>query len=212
MCSFGVFNSINKMKKTFLYALLVAIAMVAVVSQPVAAQVRFGVRGGLTLGKLKFDRDVIDSDNRLGWSGGVLLDLNIPAIGLGIEASAMYTHRNNRLTDHERVYKRDYIDIPVYARYRLSLPRVGHVFSPIVFTGPDFSILFSENAPSTYKNRKTYLSWDVGLGADLFNRIRLTATYGIGMSRAMEYIDSEYHGDKVEGKDRYWTLSAALLF
>lgn len=186
--------------------------MVAVVSQSAVSQVRFGVRGGLTLGELRFDREVIDSDNRMGWSGGLLLDVNIPAIGMGVEASAIYTHRNNRLTDNDRVFKRDYIDIPVYARYRLSLPSVGRVFAPLVFTGPDFSILFSENAPDNYKNRKTYLSWDVGLGADLFNRIRLTATYGIGMSRAMEYVDSEYHGDKVKGKDRYWTLNAAVFF
>ena len=192
--------------------MLLAVAMVAVVSQSAVSQVRFGVRGGLTLGELRFDREVIDSDNRMGWSGGLLLDVNIPAIGMGVEASAIYTHRNNRLTDNDRVFKRDYIDIPVYARYRLSLPSVGRVFAPLVFTGPDFSILFSENAPDNYKNRKTYLSWDVGLGADLFNRIRLTATYGIGMSRAMEYVDSEYHGDKVKGKDRYWTLNAAVFF
>lgn len=200
------------MKKSLLYSLLLAVAMVAVVSQSAVSQVRFGVRGGLTLGELRFDREVIDSDNRMGWSGGLLLDVNIPAIGMGVEASAIYTHRNNRLTDNDRVFKRDYIDIPVYARYRLSLPSVGRVFAPLVFTGPDFSILFSENAPDNYKNRKTYLSWDVGLGADLFNRIRLTATYGIGMSRAMEYVDSEYHGDKVKGKDRYWTLNAAVFF
>ena len=200
------------MKRTFLYSLLLAVVMMTAVSQPASAQVRFGIRGGLTLGKLKFDRDVISSDTRVGWSGGVLLDLNMPVLGIGLEASALYTHRNNRLTDNERVFKRDYIDIPVYVRYRLSLPKVGHVFAPMVFTGPDFSILFSENGPVNYKNKKTYLSWDVGLGADLFNRIRLTGTYGIGISRAMDYIDSEYHGDKIEGKDRFWTLSAAVLF
>lgn len=199
------------MRKSFLYSLLAA-AMAVISIQPVAAQVRFGVRGGITLGEMRFDRDIIDSDNRVGWCGGVLLDFNIPVVGLGAEVSAMYTHRNNRMTDHERVYKRDYIDIPVYARYRLSLPSLQRVFAPMVFTGPSFSVLFSENAPSNYKNKKTYLSWDVGAGVDLFNRLRLTATYGIGMSKAMEYVDSEYQGDKVSGKDRYWTLNAALLF
>ena len=124
----------------------------------------------------------------------------------------MYTHRNNRLSDRERVYKRDYLDIPVYARYRLSLPKVERVFAPLVFTGPCFSILFSENAPTNYKNKKTYMSWDVGAGVDLFNRLRLTATYGIGLSKAMQYVGSDYDGDKVNGKDRYWTLSAAVMF
>ena len=81
-----------------------------------------------------------------------------------------------------------------------------------MFTGPSFSVLFSENAPSNLKNRKTYLSWDVGLGADLFRHLRLTGTYGLGISRALKYIDSEYTGDKVNGKDSYWTISAAWLF
>lgn len=187
--------------------------MLTAVSLPAMSQVRFGLRGGLSLNKLKFDREVINSDNRVGWCGGALIDLNIPVVGLGIEASVLYTHRNNRLTDHQRVFKRDYIDIPVYARYRLSLPTLGRVVAPLVFTGPDFSILFSDNGPVNYKNKKTALSWDVGAGVDLFNRLRLTATYGIGISKAMEYIDSEYHGNnKVEGKDKCWTLSAAVLF
>lgn len=199
------------MRRTVLYSMLAAI-MVMVASQPMAAQVRLGVRGGLSLGKLKFEREVIDSDNRIGWTAGLLLDVSIPVVGLGFEVSAMYTHRNNRLTDNERIYKRDYIDVPVYARYRLSLPSIDRVVAPLVFTGPCFSFLFSDNGNEYYKNRKTYMSWDVGGGVDLFNRLRVTATYGIGMSKAMKVIGQDYNGEQVNGKDRYWTLSAALLF
>jgi hypothetical protein len=72
--------------------------------------------------------------------------------------------------------------------------------------------LFSDNGNEYYKNRKTYMSWDVGGGVDLFNRLRVTATYGIGMSKAMKVIGQDYNGEQVNGKDRYWTLSAALLF
>ena len=196
----------NIMKKIILCLLTLVLAL------PVAAQVRVGIRGGLTVGKLRFDRELVSSDNRAGYCGGLLLDMNIPVIGLGIEASAMYTHRNNRLTDDSQIYKRHYIDIPVYARYRLPLQGLSHIFAPIVFTGPSFSILFNENARNDYKNSKTFLSWDVGAGADLFNHLRLTATYGIGISKAMSYIDYEYTGSQVSGKDRCWTISAAYLF
>ncbi len=196
-----------KMNKNILIAILtLAIAL------PAAAQVRLGVRGGITLGKLRFDRDIINSDNRLGYSGGLLIDLAIPVTGLGIEASVMYTHRDNRLTDGNRRFKRNYIDIPLMARYRMPLPSIEHVFAPLVFTGPSISILFDENSADNWKGRKTYLSWDVGLGADLANHLRITATYGIGMSKAMSVIDREYNGDKVNGRDRYWTLAAAWLF
>lgn len=190
----------------------IILLLILLVSLPATAQVRLGVRGGITLGEMRFDREIIDSDNRMGYTGGLLIDFNIPVVGLGIEASAMYTHRRNRLTDGDRVFKRHYIDIPVMARFRLPIPGVEHVFAPIIYTGPSFSVLFNENGPSTNDNSKTYLSWDVGAGADLFNHLRLTATYGIGITKAMEYIDYEYTGDRVNGKDRYWTLSAAILF
>ena len=67
-------------------------------------------------------------------------------------------------------------------RYRMPLPGVEHIFAPIIFTGPSFSILFNENSSENWQSRKTYLSWDAGLGADLLNHFRLTASYGIGIS------------------------------
>lgn len=196
-----------KMNKTILIAIL-TLAM----ALPAAGQVRLGVRGGMTLGELRFDRNIIDSDNRMGYCGGLLLDLAIPVTGLGVEVSAMYTHRNNRLTDGNRLFKRHYIDIPVMVRYRLPLPAVERIFAPIVFTGPSFSILFNDDAADNWQGRKTCLSWDVGLGADLINHLRVTGSYGIGISKAMSYIDREYTGDVVQGKDHYWTITAAWLF
>lgn len=197
------------MKKS--YHIILVIVMMAM-SLPAAGQVRLGVRGGVTLGELRFDRDVIDSDNRMGYCGGLLLDLAIPVTGLGIEASVMYTHRDNRLTDGDRLFKRHYIDIPVMARYRLPLPGVERYFAPMVFTGPAFSILFNENASDNWQGRKTYLSWDAGVGADVLRHLRVTASYGIGISKAMSYVDREYKGDKVYGRDKHWTLAVAWLF
>lgn len=195
------------MNKNILIALLLLVTAI-----PAMAQVRFGLRGGITLGEMRFDRDVIDSNNRLGYTAGALLDINIPVVGLGAEVSAMYAHRNDRLTDGSTYFKRHYIEIPVYARYRLGLPKLERYFAPYVFTGPSFSVLFSEDKLDNCKNSKTYLSWDVGAGFDLFKHLRLSASYDIGISKAMSYIDHEYTGGRIHGKDRHWTISAALLF
>ncbi len=191
---------------------ILIIILIVSMAFPMAGQVRLGLRGGVTLGELRFDREVIDSDNRMGFCGGLLLDLAIPATGLGVETSVMYSHRDNRLTDGNQLFKRHYIEIPLMVRYRMPLPGVERIFAPIVFTGPSFSILFKENAQENWLSRKTYLSWDAGLGADLMNHVRLTASYGIGMSKAMSFIDREYKGDKVQGKDHCWTITAAWLF
>lgn len=202
------------MKKREMISAVLAIVMLVLTATPAVGQVRLGVRGGLTLGEMRFDRNIIDSDNRIGYSGGLLLDIAIPVIGVGAEVSVMYNHRNNRLTDSQHVYKRHYIDIPVYARYRLPIARMEKVFAPVVFTGPSFAILFDENAPDNYKSRRTYLSWDAGAGFDLFNHLRFTVSYGLGLSKAMKYIgrEDDNTGEIVNGKDRYWTVSAAYLF
>jgi len=195
------------MKKRLLIAILVMAAAL-----PITAQVRLGIRGGVTVGKLHFDREVLNSDNRVGYTGGLVLDLNIPVVGLGAEVSAMYTRRNNRLTDGDRIYKRHYLEIPVYARYRLTIPGVDSFFAPYAFTGPNFAILFNENSDDYLRSRKTYVSWDAGVGADLFGHLRISAAYGLGITKAMSYINSEYNGDQVNGRDRHWTLNAAWLF
>lgn len=195
------------MNKNILFAILLM-----AVTLPAAAQVRLGVRGGITLGEMRFDREVIDSDNRVGYTGGLLLDINIPVVGIGAEVSAMYAHRSDRLTDGETYFKRHYIEIPVYARYRLSIPSMQRFFAPYIFTGPSFSFLFREDTSSDIHNSKTYLAWDVGGGVDLFNRLRLSASYDIGISKAMSYINHDYNGGRIHGKDRHWTLNAAILF
>ena len=46
----------------------------------------------------------------------------------------------------------------------------------------------------------------------LFRHLRISASYDIGISKAMEYIDKEYDGGRIYGKDRHWTISAAYLF
>ena len=192
--------------------LLLSILLVVTLALPAAAQVRLGLRGGVTLGKMKFDREIIDSDNRIGYTCGLLLDVNIPVIGLGAEVSALYAHRDDRLTDGTGYFKRHYIEIPVYARYRLSLPALERIVAPYVFTGPSFSVLFNEDGSSDCNNSKTYLAWDIGAGVDLFKRLRLSASYDIGISKAMEYVNHDYDGGHIHGKDRHWTLSAAILF
>ena len=135
-----------------------------------------------------------------------------PIIIGGIEASLMYTRRNNRLTDHEHVFKRHYFEIPLYARYRLELPSVSRVFAPYIFTGPSFAILFDNSSSDLYSNRKTYISWDAGLGMDLFQHVRISASYGLGITKALKYVNKEYEGSTVNGKDKFWTVSAAYLF
>jgi len=192
-------------------ALLIAVIVTAV-ALPASAQLRFGFKGGIAVNELRFNRDVMNADNQVGFTGGVMADLSLPIMGLGIDASLLYTHRDNDLYDGYETFKRDYIDIPVHVRLKLGIVGLKELFAPYVFTGPSFSILFHDDMPTGYDSSKTYTSWDVGGGVELFKHLQISATYGIGFTKAMRSVNLDYEKDQVTGKDRYWTITAAYLF
>lgn len=201
---FGKFSRV-----AFLVAVMVAAAVV-----PATAQVRLGVKGGITMAELQDKNSFLNENNHTAYTGGLMLDLNIPKVGLGLEVSALYRHSEHTKINKDS-FKRINLDIPVYARYRLAIPGVERIIAPCVFTGPNISVLVKDDTDEkdlNYENSKTKLSWDVGAGVDLFNHLRLTVNYGIGMSKAMKVIGKEYDGKPVEGKDQCWTVSAAIMF
>ena len=192
---------------------VVMAAMAMVSTAPAAGQVRFGLKGGVTTTEMKDKSSLLDSEKHTAYTGGLVLDLNIPKVNLGLEVSAMYRqNKNPKINDNVRRGKNHCIDIPVYARYRLAIPGVEKVVAPVVFTGPNISVVIPDKNIRVEGVRKTYLSWDVGAGVDLFKHVRVTASYGIGMKRAMDVVGQDYSGHRVEGKDDCWTVSAAIMF
>ena len=188
---------------------ILVVAMALVASMPMMGQMRLGLRSGIAVNQGRMSSDLMDSDNRIGYSGGVVLDINVPVVGLGVEASAMYSHRGGKISRKDEVFKGHYIDIPVYARYRVSLPVADKLIAPYAFTGPNFSVLFKEGESSTKENSKTSVSWNVGAGVDLLNHIRLSATYSIGTQK---YQVNNGPEEGSRNKDNCWTVSAAYRF
>lgn len=192
---------------------VVMAAMAMVSTAPAAGQVRFGLKGGVTTTEMKDKSSLLDSEKHTAYTGGLVLDLNIPKVNLGLEVSAMYRqNKNPKINDNVRRGKNHCIDIPVYARYRLAIPGVEKVVAPVVFTGPNISLLLSDKKLKVEGESRTRLSWDVGAGVDLFKHVRVTASYGIGMKKAMNVVGEDYNGHVVEGKDNCWTVSAAIMF
>ena len=201
-----VINSLGSFTRVAVLMAVIAIAS----ATPAAAQVRLGIKGGVTTTEMKNKNSLLDSQHHTGYTAGLMVDMNIPKVNLGLEVSAQYRFIQNKEKGVE-FYKRHYIDIPVYVRYRLAIPGVDRVVAPVVFTGPNISLLVKDNKDLDCEDRAR-LSWDVGAGVDLFKHLRVTASYGIGMKKAMECIGKEYDGKPVEGKDHCWTVSAAYMF
>lgn len=200
----------------------VAIVAIAVLlsSTPADAQIKFGIKAGANFNSLKFNQDLFNDDNRAGFNGGVMLEFTMPIIGVGMDASVMYVHRSGEdFTDHDEAgneistsTSRDYIDIPLNLKYKLSLPGIGSLVKPFVTTGPSFAFLVSKkNINEFIKNKSCDIAWNFGFGIELFSHVQVAASYGLGLTNTLEYVGIG-NNETIEGKNRYWTVTAAYLF
>ncbi len=192
--------------RTILLVVLMAAAL------PAVAQFRFGPKGGVVVSKLSFNKDALSNDNRAGWCAGLQVDLGLPVTGLAVDASLLYSHRNDYFSHDGVTYRRDYIEIPLHLRYGFSIIAVNRFLIPYAFTGPNFSFLCSESKDLKWENRSAFTSWDVGFGVELFRHLQLQASYGIGITEAFKQVGINKESDVITGKDRCWTISAAVLF
>lgn len=211
------------MRKTII-RLIAAAMLIAVPTLPVAAQVHFGPKVGVAIDKLSFDKNVFSSDNRAGFTGGLTLEVMLPVANLGFDISAMYVHRSSDVLDMEdrdettgayavEKNNRDYIEIPLNLKYKIGLPIVGRIVTPYVFTGPSFAFLTSKKAINDAMRNKTFdVAWNFGVGLQLINKIQIGASYGLGMTKAVKAFDSDVDGANIDGKNRYWTVTAAYFF
>ncbi|MCM1336256.1 MAG: PorT family protein [Candidatus Amulumruptor caecigallinarius] len=205
------------MKKTLL-AMVAAVAAVIAFSQPAQAQFRFGIKAGLDVNSLHFNEKLIDSDNRAGFTGGIMCEFTAPLIGVGMDVSAMYTRRDLKavIADNglEQTVKshRDYIEIPVNLKYKMNIPAINKIIRPMLFTGPSFAFLTSRTGiNNALKNKEFDCTWNFGFGAELFSHLQVAASYGIGLNNSvvdrlgLQNID-------IDGKTKVWTVTAAYLF
>ncbi|MGN0230710.1 MAG: porin family protein [Muribaculaceae bacterium] len=192
---------------------IIVLAMVAmIIALPASAQFRFGIKAGVALNSLHFDKnytDVLSSENRAGFTGGLMAEFTVPVIGLGLDASLMYVHRSadevaeaGDIKAEATLAKRDYIEIPINVKYKFSIPAISSIISPYVFTGPSIAFLVSD-AKDIYN--KCDVAWNVGAGVELIRHLQVSASYGFGITKLVTDHDANV-------KNRYWTLTAAYLF
>lgn len=196
--------------------IVVAVALVVAFAIPASAQFSFGVKAGVAISDMKFNKDVLDASNRAGFTGGIMAEVMIPLTNIGVDASLMYVRRNtefmvNELGLSEKSH-RDYLEIPINLKWKIGLPIVGSIVSPYIFTGPSFAFLTSKkDIENAYKNKTFDLSWNVGFGVQLIKKLQIGASYGFGLTKAME-MTTDVKGADIDGKNRYWTVTAAYLF
>ncbi len=198
---------INKILSALFVAAIVAMSFNAKAAGPL----KFGIKGGVTVNDLKFNEDIFKADNRCGYTIGLMTKFTAPIINIGFDASVMFTHRVTKVdgltvigTDmsQQEVYdgsiKSDYIEIPINFRWDIGLPVIGKFVSP-----------FLTNA----WNKHTFdFAWNFGFGLMFVNKVQLHASYGLGLNNAASSDSALYGKNLGDGKNRFWSVTAAYLF
>lgn len=207
------------MKKT-LFAIVVAIIAMVTVATPASAQFRIGPKIGLNVNGLHFDKSIFDSENRAGFTGGIMTEFTVPLIGVGADLSAMYVRRTaewmNSNADKENA-SADYIAIPLNLKWKIGniLPGIKSIVNPFITTGPEFAFLCSKRTfKDIVKRNNCDVAWNVGFGVELFTKVQVAASYGFGMTKVWETISGTPSENRanIDAKNRYWTITAAYLF
>ena len=209
--------------KKFLLALTVAILCAGAAN----AQFKFGIKAGLLVNKISLNNDLFKSDNSCGWTAGPMVEFTVPIIGLTFDAGLMYARMNNAAdvtitTDkagivipvENNVYGKNFLEIPINLKYKFTIPVLGSIFRPYIFTGPNFAFRLDkayEDKLANLKSRTCQVAWNVGLGFELVKHLQNGASYGFGINNIVDKV-SDINTVDIKAKNNYWTVSAAYLF
>lgn len=201
--------------------LLLTVACVALFSTSKAdAETRWGVVAAGNISTLKFNQSLMSTDKVCNFSVGVVGELLIPGAGFGVDASLLYTQLGGKL--HFGDYKvwaddgygtkrsyQHYLEIPLNLKFRyMNLNGIENTIAPIVFAGPTFTILMGHSNIDALKYAGGEFSVHAGLGAELFRKVQVTASYNWGLTYALETKKLDHYS----AKNRYWRVAVAYMF
>ena len=207
--------------KNFLSTALVAVMlMLALQAQ---AQIKFGVKGGLNVTTMKFNRHVLDKSNSEGFYFGPTMKFTLPVVGLDVDASALFSQRSSKfvaeqgneqiITDCATTLTQQAISIPVNLRYDVSL---GDDASIYFFAGPQASFsIGNKNRDINWKWNDADFSVNVGFGVMLLRHLQVNTNYNLGIGKTGELksksifttLDKGFHG-----RASTWQLGLAYYF
>lgn len=191
----------NKIFSALLIALCLGITL------PAQAQLHFGVKGGLNVSKVTFDKNLMSSDNMAGFFIGPMAEFTIPIIGLGIDGALLFSQKGIK-SDNAGV-KQHGLDIPVNLKYNIGL---GSLLGIFVAAGPDFFFDFAKEKEG-FDKKKTQVGINIGAGVKLIKHLQLGVNYNIPLGNSGE-VSFKDGVDAVlsDYKTKTWQLSAAYIF
>lgn len=190
--------------KKIIGALMIAVCIGMAI--PAQAQINFGVKGGLNLSKASLS-DVpgnFKKDNFTGFFIGPMAELNIPIVGLGVDASLLFAQRGIKVSEagDEITIKQNGIDIPVNLKYTIGLGSLAGIY---LAAGPDFYFDFEKK--TGIDKKKAEVGINVGAGVKLLNHLQVGANYNIPLGDT-----ADIEGTNGSYKTKTWQVSVAYIF
>lgn len=204
-------NSLTMKKGLLCFTILLAGLMAAV---PASAQLKFGVKGGLNIAKVKFDKSIADSDNRAGFFIGPMAEFTLPIVGLGVDAALLYDQKEMELDGEKE--KTKYINIPINLKYSIGTKLAGVYLA----AGPQFAFnvggknIFKDLDSESFELNNSILSLNIGGGVKLLGKLQVGYNYNISLGNTGEMKSAADLLGKVENDFKYSThqISVAYLF
>ena len=201
---------------------LTLIVMAVAFAMPSNAQIKFGLQGGLNLTNISdFSLNAQGLENavknKAGFFIGPTVKFTLPIVGLGIDAAALYDHREAKTND--QTIKSQSIQIPINARYGFGIGSIAEIFA---FAGPQFGFNIGDKTKNLYNDvaqwtlKSSNFSVNLGIGATVLSHLQLKLNYNIALGKTgeVEIKDAATSAWKTitGAKANAWQISAAYYF
>lgn len=207
------------MKKIFM---LLAMIVTMTAANNASAQIKFGLKGGVNVTDMSLNSSVFDASNRTGFFVGPTIKVQLPLVGLGIDASALYDQREAKIkvgnTTTKETLRSQAINVPINLRYGWGLSSMANIF---LFAGPQFGFNVGDKdqkitESSTWSVKNSNFSLNFGAGVTLLSHLQLTANYNVVCGKTSDATIKEgieqLTNKEVRSRANAWQIALAYYF
>lgn len=167
---------------------LLLILVLALALPVTARRVMWGAQVGWDARRLKLNSDLFRVDNHSGWFAGPQASLQMAHGHLALDAALLYDQRNMDFEEsgtgvlHEN--RLSYLVLPLNLRYTF---RIGKPLGIYIATGPQWRRYLHRghhirlDDDMDLRLDPSTLSWNAGLGIELFRHLLVGFTYNFGI-------------------------------
>ena len=165
---------------------------------------------------------MFDASNRTGFFVGPTIKVQLPLVGLGIDASALYDQREAKIkvgnTTTKETLRSQAINIPINLRYGWGLSSMANIF---LFAGPQFGFNVGDKdqkitESSTWSVKNSNFSLNFGAGVTLLSHLQLTANYNVVCGKTSDATITEgleqLTNKEVRSRANAWQIALAYYF